>query len=222
MPDIDSTLKVLNQLWARVNKAEEDRRDLMQSGLPQAMKDEQDKAALQQIAKLKGYQEELLRDIVRFPPYAVEHFTNLDQFHQASPYAKSVFVMTKFPGTNSPLDAQLSRVIKAVRDSVATVGFKSHMACDKTYNPMLWKNVEFYLLACGKGIAIVESKHTPELNPNVTMEWGWMRGMDRQVLFLVEKSFDKSRADLSGLIEAPFYWDNPEKDIENAVKKFLV
>lgn len=222
MPDIESTLKVLNQLWARVNKAEEDRRDLMQSGLPQGMKDEQDKAALQQIAKLHGYQSELLRELVRYPPCAVEHFANLEQFHQISSYERSVFVMTKFPGNTSVLDGQLARVIKAVRDSVAKVGFKSHMACDKTYNPMLWKNVEFYLLACSRGIAIVESKHTAELNPNVTMEWGWMRGMDRQVLFLVERSFGKGRADLSGLIEAPFDWDNPEADIESAVRKFLV
>jgi hypothetical protein len=54
------------------------------------------------------------------------------------------------------------------------------------------------------------------------MEWGWMRGVDRTVLFLVEKSFDKNRADLSGLISAPFDWDNPEADIESAVKNFLV
>ena len=86
---------------------------------------------------------------------------------------------------------------------------------------MLWKNVEFYLLACSRGIAIVESKHTAELNPNVTMEWGWMRGTDRPVLFLVEQTFDKSRADLSGLIQELFDWNNPEPGIESAVKKFL-
>ncbi|MBV9766083.1 MAG: hypothetical protein JOZ48_14655 [Acidobacteriaceae bacterium] len=186
------------------------------------MKDEQDKNALQQISTLQRNQEDLLRELIRYPPHSVEHFANLDQFHQTSPYEKSVFVMTKFPENKSQLDTELARVIQAVRDSVAKVGFKSHMACDKTYNPMLWRNVEFYLLACSKGIAIVESQHTPELNPNVTMEWGWMRGMNRQVLFLIERSFDKRRADLSGLIEAPFDWNNPETEIENAVKKFLL
>jgi hypothetical protein len=48
-----------------------------------------------------------------------------------------------------------------------------------------------------------------------------MRAMDRPVLFLVEKSFDRSRADLSGLITDPFDWANPEPDIDAAVKKFL-
>ena len=130
--------------------------------------------------------------------------------------------MTKFPGNSKPQDVQLARVIKAVRDSVGKQGFVARLASDKTYNPMLWKNVELYLLACSRGIAIVESKHTPELNPNVTMEWGWMRGMDRPVLFLVEKSFDKGRANLSGLINETFDWDNPEPAIEGAVEKFLV
>jgi len=222
MPDIASTLTVLNKLFERLDRAEGDRRDLLQSGLPQAMKDEQDEAALQQIDKLRGYQEELLRDLLRYPPYAVEHFANLEQFHQGSPFEKSVFIMTKFPENKTPLDGELARVIKAVRDSVEALGYKSFVASDKTYNPMLWKNVEFYMLACSRGIAIVESRHTPELNPNVTMEWGWMKGMDRQVLYLVEESFDKRRADLSGLIEAPFDWEKPEADIESAIKKFLV
>ncbi len=222
MPDIASTLDSLNVLWTSITTAEQLRRDVMRSPLPQAMRDEQDRAAQQNIAKLHKYQEELLDKLIHFPPHTIEHFANLEQFHQASPYGKSVFVMTKFPGNSSPLDTQLDRVIKAVRDSVAKFGFTSHLASDHDYNPMLWKNVEFYLLACSRGVAIVESKHTQELNPNVTMEWGWMRGMDRQVLFLVEKSFDRSRADLSGLIEEPFDWDNPEPDIEKAVKKFLV
>jgi hypothetical protein len=71
------------------------------------------------------------------------------------------------------------------------------------------------------GVAIVESKYTKELNPNVTMEWGWMRAMNRPVLFLVEKSFDQSRTDLSGLIHDAFDWANPEPDIDAAVNKFL-
>jgi len=221
MRDVPATLDMLNQLWARALKAEADRRELMQTTLPPAMKDEQDKAIQQQIAQIHKYQETLLHELVHFPPHTVEHFVNLTQFHQSAPYVRSVFVMTKFRGNNSPQDAQLARVIKAVRDGVTKFGFVSHVASDKTYNPMLWKNVELYLLACSRGIAIVESKHTHELNPNVTMEWGWMRAMDRPVLFLVEKAFDRSRADLSGLINDPFDWDNPEPDIEAAVKKFL-
>ena len=55
----------------------------------------------------------------------------------------------------------------------------------------VWSNVELYLLGCRYGIAIVEDRFKPELNPNVAMEWGWMRGLGKDVLFLVEKQAHK-------------------------------
>ena len=78
------------------------------------------------------------------------------------------------------------------------------------------------MMGCSKAIALVESKHTHELNPNVTMEWGWLRATDREVLFLVEKDFDLARADISGLIQDPFDWANPQPGIQKAVKGFLL
>jgi hypothetical protein len=77
------------------------------------------------------------------------------------------------------------------------------------------------LLGCKRGIAIVEDKYLPELNPNVAMEWGWMRGMGRNVLYLVEKEFKRQRADWGGLIEAPFDWANPKLGIEKGVRDWL-
>jgi|SRR5271166_3956316 len=61
--------------------------------------------------------------------------------------------------------------------------------------------------------ALVEDKYLPELNPNVAMEWGWMRGMGRNVLYLVDKDFSKQRADWGGLIESSFEWANPGTNI---------
>ena len=51
--------------------------------------------------------------------------------------------------------------------------------------------------------AMVEDKYAPELNPNVAMEWGWMRGLGRRVLYLVEQTFTKKRADWSGSSRHP-------------------
>ncbi len=39
------------------------------------------------------------------------------------------------------------------------------------------------------------------------MEWGWMRGMGKEVLYLVEDTFNQERADGDGLREARFPWD---------------
>jgi hypothetical protein len=66
----------------------------------------------------------------------------------------------------------------------------------------------------------VESKFKPELNPNVAMEWGWMRAMRKPVLYLVEKDA-KPPADVAGLIKARFDWLNPKADIPRLVTDYF-
>jgi nucleoside 2-deoxyribosyltransferase len=77
------------------------------------------------------------------------------------------------------------------------------------------------LLACSLGVAIVEDKSRGELNPNVAMEWGFLRAFGRPVLYLEERSFKKQRADWHGLIKHSFTWDEPEDDIHNGVTEWL-
>jgi hypothetical protein len=138
-------------------------------------------------------------------------------------FYKQVFVMTNFPYPHSPapVDAELEAVIQAVRDAVRSCGYVPRIANDNQYHAILWDNVELYLLGCRRGIAIVEDKYLPELNPNVAMEWGWMRGMGRNVLYLVERGFNKHRADWGGLIECEFDWANPGRDIKTGVEAWL-
>ena len=77
------------------------------------------------------------------------------------------------------------------------------------------------MLGCRRGVAIVQDRYTDELNPNVMMEWGWMRGMGRRVFFLLEKDFSNFRADLGDLLNEKFAWDTPEQDIKKAITGFL-
>lgn len=77
------------------------------------------------------------------------------------------------------------------------------------------------LLACSRGIAIIEDKYKLELNPNVAMEWGWMRAMGKPVLFLVEQSFVHGRADWDGLIKHRFDRGNPAPGVQAAIKSWL-
>lgn len=223
MYKISEALDYINDYQAKIAKAEALRQDILNSKLPPAQRDEEAGAQEKVIGRFRRYQQEVLRDLVRFPPHMIGHFQKVQDFHATSSYDHSVFIMTKFPSKyGTKLDKELSRVIQAVRDAVDNCnGHRAHLASDKDWQRMLWHNVETYLMACGKAIAIVESKHTQELNPNVMMEWGWMRGTERSVLFLVEKTFDKGRADLSGLSNDEFDWDNPEPEIQAAVKKFL-
>ncbi len=100
-------------------------------------------------------------------------------------------------------------------------GYAPRIATEPKKHDWIWDNVELYLLGCSRGIAIVEDKFKKELNPNVAMEWGWMRGMGRPVLALKENHFRHQRADWAGLIEDNFDWDNPEPALKTAIEGFL-
>jgi hypothetical protein len=224
MPSFEETLPLLaNLLDLEKKRIAERMANLTDANLPKALRDELDSTFLEQISQVRKATLRELDKLVRYPPFHSRHFYKLAEYyeHAGCGYEKSVFIMTKFPEGDSPLDQQLRRVIKAVKTVVNECGHAPRIATDKTFHPLLWDNVELYLLASRGGIAILEDKYKPELNPNVAMEWGWMRGMGREILPLVEDGFDYRRADWGGLIENRFEWDKPEETIRPAVKAWL-
>lgn len=202
-------------------KLEQDRKDLLNSPDPPDIRDERDVALKVQIDEVARKKEQVLRAILTFPPFHDRHRALLDAFHTDGAFDKSVFIMTKYPDGAQPNEAGLQKVIDVVKQAVLRCEHVPRLALDRDYHRGLWDNVELYLLGCTRGIAIVESKYRPELNPNVAMEWGWMRGMGRDVLYLVEKSFDQRRADWGGLIEYEFAWDEPDAAIPATVHRWL-
>jgi hypothetical protein len=134
----------------------------------------------------------------------------------------SGFIMTKYPdGENPNRDTELETIHEIVKSSVFGCGYELLLANDFGLHPNLWENAECYMLACSYGIAIVESMFKPELNPNVAMEWGWMRAMRKPVLYLVEKNVKVVPVDVAGLIKARFDWQNPQADIPKIVTNYF-
>ena len=223
MLNLDDVLALLRIDIIKLAQLEHERLDLLNQPLNAAMKDERDQDLKNDIERQRRRLEGVLKQLIEFPPYHHRHDQFISKFHSVAAFNKSVFVMTKFPDQKDPAkaDLQLGAVIQAVRDAVQSCGYVARVASDNLYHPLLWDNVELYLLGCQRGIAIVEDKYLPELNPNVAMEWGWMRGMGRNVLYLVEKDFKKQRADWDGLIESPFDWKNPGPDIKVGVETWL-
>ena len=166
---------------------------------------------------------QLLTELVRFPPHHDRHFKIMETFHDAgSTYDNTVFIMTKFPEAHnpSPQHVRLAEVIEHLVTSLKNNGYHPRIASEQRppYHQGLWDNVEAYLFCCGNGVAIVENKCNNEFNPNVAMEWGWMRAMDKRVLYLIEKDF-KHIADTSGLQYGQFSWDDPQPGIIAAINK---
>jgi hypothetical protein len=165
----------------------------------------------------------VLEKLDRWPPrHHMRHFDRLEEFLKQGPYEKSVFVMTKYPQAGDPEADRLEAVIDLVVTGIEARGYQARVAKDKVHHRWMWDNIELYLLGCARGVAIVEDRYLPELNPNVAMEWGWMAGMGRAVLFLRERQFKHDRADWKGLIESEFDWTDLGKGIDEALDEFLV
>jgi nucleoside 2-deoxyribosyltransferase len=80
------------------------------------------------------------------------------------------------------------------------------------------------MLGCSKGIAILEDKVKPDFNPNVGIEYGFMRALNKPVLVLAEKDFQRISADLSGIIRQRFDLKNPvtlKKPIEEWLSEVM-
>jgi hypothetical protein len=224
MPSFDETLAALAKLQKIEAGLVRDRKDnLADAALSKAFRDERDAALLQEIERVRREKRARLDELLRYPPFHDRHFSKLGSFHGSPGFSfeKSVFIMTKFPEGNSPMDTQLARVIDSVRVAITESGHVPRVASDAHFHPLLWDNVELYLLGSHRAVAVLESKYKPELNPNVAMEWGWMRGMGREILPLVEADFAYRRADWGGLIEHRFTWDDPDASIRSAVRSWL-
>ena len=70
-------------------------------------------------------------ELLALPPQHLRYETKLGQFRREASFEKSVFIMTKFPEGKTKKDAQLSRVITTVRQSIASAGFVPRIASER-------------------------------------------------------------------------------------------
>ena len=164
-----------------------------------------------------------LEDAPFAPPgyeYLMEPLASLLNDHPR--YEENVFLMTRFaadPALNSTLE-----YVKTLLESRRLRGLR---ADDKTYprDRILWNNLCTYMLGCSKGIAILEDKVRPDFNPNIGIEYGFMKALNKPVLVLADKDFQRISADLSGIIRQRFDLNNPitvKKPIEDWLSEVMV
>jgi nucleoside 2-deoxyribosyltransferase len=136
-------------------------------------------------------------------------------------YEDNVFIMTRFETT-----PDLSSTLEYVKTLLKSRGLQGLRADSKTYprDRQLWSNLCTFMLGCSKGIAILEDKVKPDFNPNVGIEYGFMRALNKPVLVLAEKDFQRISADLSGIIRQRFDLKNPvtlKKPIEEWLSEVM-
>ena len=222
MKDFDGVMHEVDLIMRQQLHCQQELHEIGRSLFGAALEEEIQSDLRQTMARNRERLMKLLQRTVDFPPRHLRHFALLDDFWRDGAYDRSVFIMSKFPQGSDSRDDELRRVLDVVGAAVLDAGFVPRIARGPNrYHESLWDNVELHLLGCRQGIAIVEDCYCDELNPNVTMEWGWMRGMGKSVLFLVEQGFSNSRADVAGLIQETFEWAKPDATVQSAITGWL-
>ena len=115
---------------------------------------------------------------------------------------RNVFIMTRFV----PGNALLTLLDQELRRTLCRHGLNALRADDRMYptDRQLWKNVCVYMLCCRYGVAVLEDRVKDEFNPNVALEYGFMRALDKPTLLLKDAGFHNLRADILGTLHETF------------------
>lgn len=133
---------------------------------------------------------------------------------------RTVFVMMRFAQVHL-----LNTLYQVLKDELATAGFMALRADEKQYASELWPNVQAYLLGADAGIAILDNvpaggKLPVGFNPNVSVEAGYMLGLDKPVMLLKDKHLERMPSDFGGKLYHSFDGENP-KSAAGAVRKWI-
>lgn len=141
-----------------------------------------------------------------------------DSLNGCGDYEKNVFIMTRLQQGNRELEG----IDRTIRTALSAHGLRGHRADDRCYvqDRNLWDNVCTYMIGCKYGIAILEDVFQDEFNPNVALEYGFMRGLGKEVLLLKEQRF-KPRADIMGTLCEEFDIFQIESQVERAITRWL-
>jgi hypothetical protein len=128
--------------------------------------------------------------------------TLLDRFAEDHPdFEKNVFIAMRFRSSK-----QFDEITNAIRSALSLYGLSGRRADDKVYPPDadLWTNVCVYMMGCNYAVCLFEEIDEREFNPNVPLEYGFFRAMNRRVLLLKDKRMPKLPTDMTGKLYREF------------------
>jgi len=112
----------------------------------------------------------------------------------------NLFLMTRFRQTKHHQE-----IPKSVEYAARAFGHEFVRADDKNLpGSVLWERVKACLDACHYGVAVFERIDESEFNPNIALELGYMRALDRKCLLLKEERLRTLPTDLCGDVYKAF------------------
>jgi hypothetical protein len=143
----------------------------------------------------------------------------VDKFQKDHPeFEKNVFVAMRF---------REAEHFEKIFDSIKTELNKYHLSALRTdfkiypHDDDLWDNVCVYMMGCSYGIFVFEDIDERSFNPNVPLEYGFMRALGKRVLLLKEKRMPNMPSDITGKIYKPFDVLKIEESISSQLKKWI-
>jgi len=143
---------------------------------------------------------------------------HLDRFGSDHPvYEKNVFIAMRFRTAK-----QFADIHQAIQLGLAKYGLLGHRADDKTYpaDGDLWTNICVYMLGCKYAVCVFEEIDEREFNPNVPLEYGFMRAFNRRVLLLKDQRMPKLPADMTGKVYKAFDSYNIMETIQQQISEW--
>lgn len=114
-----------------------------------------------------------------------------------------------------------NKMVQIVKDTLKKYKIVALRADDKQYLDDLFPNVKVYLHCCTFGIAIFDRIIEDDFNPNVSLEIGYLLGMNKNVLLLKDKTLKSLPTDLTGKLYKEFDTQSIEVTIPPQIEKWL-
>jgi CheY-like chemotaxis protein len=160
------------------------------------------------------YFEKKLQMLDNIPAHIKE---NLESFRKENKGKITAFIMTPFSEGNKKIVTQIQTILK-------NNNIKGYTADSPggEYNDNLFPNIQVYLHGCNFGIGIYNdvsklSSSKLNINPNLSLEVGYMLALQKKVGLLKDKSLEKLNSDLEEKLYIPFDIKKPDELEEKIV-----
>lgn len=129
---------------------------------------------------------------------------------------KTAFIMMRFEKSEVH-----KRILKAIKKKLQEYNIVGLRADEKQYHDELFSNVKTYLYGSGFGIAVYEQLENNSFNPNVSLEVGYMFGLNKDVCILKDNSLSKMHSDLIGRLYKSVDIKKIDESIDSEIGKWI-
>jgi hypothetical protein len=152
---------------------------------------------------------------VRNAPVAISD--SLGSFRKDFPdNTRTAFVMMQF-GVSSAHHG----ILEGIQRALSPHNMVALRADSKGYHSDLFYNILTYIYGCRFGIAVFDRIERDSINPNVSLEVGYMLGLGKSVCFLKDRTLTTLQTDLVGKLYRTFDPHDPQSTIPRELLAWL-